>query len=144
RLRDIAQVYDVPPLSEELLRLVEWVARYTLAAPGQVLRGVLRSPEALDAPKPVIAFRRTGHEPEKLTPARLRVLDALMDDMAWPKPALIGASGVSSSVIEGLERAGAVERIEIPAPPVVMRPDPDGNPSKLSAEQQAALDQILA
>lgn len=144
RLRDITQVFDVPALSEELLRLVEWVARYTLAAPGQVLRGVLRSPEALDAPKPVIAYRRTGHEPEKLTPARLRVLDTLMDDMAWPKPALIGASGVSSSVIEGLERAGAVERIEIPAPPVVLPPDPDGNPAKLSAEQQAALDQILA
>src|SRR5690606_24224707 len=110
RLRDIAHAYDVPPLSEELLKLVEWVARYTLTAPGQVLRGVLRSPEALDAPKPVVAYRRTGHEPEKLTPARLRVLDCLMDDMAWPKAALIGASGVSASVIEGLERAGAVEK----------------------------------
>ena len=31
RLRDIAMAYDVPPLSEELLKLVEWVARYTLA-----------------------------------------------------------------------------------------------------------------
>ncbi len=110
RLRDIAMAYDIPPLSEELLKLVDWVARYTLATPGQVLRAVLRSTEALDTPKPVVAFRRTGHEPEKLTPARLRVLDALMDDMAWPKAALIGATGVSSSVIEGLERAGAVER----------------------------------
>lgn len=35
RLRDIAQAYDVPPLSEELLRLVEWVARYTLAEIGR-------------------------------------------------------------------------------------------------------------
>src|SRR5690606_21065649 len=74
RLRDIEFCYEVPPLSEELLKLVEWVARYTLAAPGQVLRGVLRSPEALDAPRPVIAYRRTGFEPEKLTPARLRVV----------------------------------------------------------------------
>jgi primosomal protein N' (replication factor Y) len=144
RLRDIAHAYDVPPLSEELLKLVEWVARYTLAAPGQVLRGVLRSPEALDAPKPIIAYRRTGIEPEKLTPARLRVLDALMDDMAWPRPALVGATGVSTSVIDGLERAGAVEKIETPAPPVVLLPDPDASPAKLNGEQQAALDQILA
>jgi primosomal protein N' (replication factor Y) len=144
RLRDIAHAYDVPPLSEELLKTVEWVARYTLAAPGQVLRGVLRSPEALDAPRPVIAYRRTGHEPEKLTPARLRVLDCLMDDMAWPRPALVGASGVSSSVIDGLERSGAIEKLEIAAPPVVMPPDPDDNPAKLNPEQQAALDQILA
>lgn len=144
RLRNIDFCYDVPPLSEELLRLVEWVARYTLASPGQVLRGVLRSPEALDAPKPVIAYRRTGIEPEKLTPARLRVLDALMDDMAWPKPALVGATGVSTSVIDGLERAGALEKLEMPPPPVVLPPDPEAAPSKLNPEQQAALNDILA
>jgi primosomal protein N' (replication factor Y) len=144
RLRDIAQAYDVPALSEELLRLVEWVARYTLAAPGQVLRGVLRSPEALDAPKPIVAFRSTGFEPEKLTPARLRVLDVLMDGGTWPKPALLGASGVSASVIEGLERAGAVERLEMAPPPVVLPPDPDDSPAQLNAEQKSALDQILA
>src|SRR5690606_28032358 len=96
RLRDIAHVYAVPPLSGELLQLVEWVARYTLAAPGQVLRGVLRAPEALDAPRPVTAFRRTGYEPEKLTPARLRVLDTLADDAVWTRPALLGAAGVSA------------------------------------------------
>jgi primosomal protein N' (replication factor Y) len=144
RLRDISFSHDVPPLSEELLKLVEWVARYTLAAPGQVLRGVLRSPEALDAPRPVIAYRRTGFEPEKLTPARLRVLDILIDDMAWPKAALVGASGVSTSVIDGLEKCGALEKLETPPPPVVMPPDPDAFPAKLNEEQQAALDQILA
>src|SRR5690606_8559888 len=78
------------------------------------------------------------------TPARLRVLDALMDDMAWPRAALIGATGVSASVIEGLERAGAVTRLEMPPPPVVLPPDPDGAVAVLSADQQQALDQILA
>src|SRR5690606_14183914 len=91
RLRDISYAYDVPALSEELLKLVEWVARYTLAAPGQVLRAVLRSTEALDPPRPVVALRRTGLEPEKLTPARLRVLDTLNDGMAWTRIALVGA-----------------------------------------------------
>jgi primosomal protein N' (replication factor Y) len=144
RLRNIEFLFDVPPLSEELMRLVDWVARYTLAAPGQVLRGVLRSPEALDAPRPIIAYRRTGLEPEKLTSARLRVLETLADDMAWPRPALIGACGVSSSVIDGLERAGAVEKIEIPPLPVVLPPDPDAAPAVLNAEQKAALDQIIS
>src|SRR5690606_2127149 len=32
RLKDIAHVYDVPLLSEELLQTVDWVSRYTLAA----------------------------------------------------------------------------------------------------------------
>src|ERR1700712_1560889 len=45
RLKDIEHVYDCPPLSEELLKLIDWVSRYTLAAPGMVLRSVLRSTE---------------------------------------------------------------------------------------------------
>ncbi|MDP2780183.1 primosomal protein N' [Devosia sp.] len=144
RLRDIAHAYDVPPLSEELLKLVEWVARYTLAAPGQVLRAVLRSTEALDAPRPVLAFRRTRSEPDKQTPARLRVLEVLVDDMAWPKAALLQAAGVSASVVEGLERVGAIERLELPAPPIVEPPNPEAAVATLSAGQQQALEQILA
>src|SRR5690606_17360310 len=66
------------------------------------------------------------------------------DDTAWPKAALVGASGVSTSGIDGLERCGALEKLETPAPPVVMPPDPDAFPAKLNEEQQAALDQILA
>jgi primosomal protein N' (replication factor Y) len=142
RLKDIAQVYDVPPLSDELLKLVDWVSRYTLAAPGMVLRGVLRSAEALDPERPVVGFRTTGQDPAKMTGARLRVLDVLADGMAWAKSALIGASGVSPSVLEGLEKAGALERLELPRRPVVEPPDPDAAPPILSAEQQAALDII--
>ena len=41
-----------------------------------------------------------------MTPARLRVLDTVADGLAWAKPAIVGASGVSASVIEGLEKAG--------------------------------------
>src|SRR5512145_1273101 len=48
RLKDIAQIYDVPPLSEELLKTIDWVSKYTLAPPGLVLRSVLRSTEALE------------------------------------------------------------------------------------------------
>src|ERR1700742_2920277 len=100
RLKDIAQVYDVPPLSEELLKLVDWVSRYTLAAPGMVLRSVLRSSEALEPERPVTAYRRTGYEPERMTDARLRVLDCVADGQVWAKSAIIGTSGVSASVIE--------------------------------------------
>lgn len=139
RLKDIAHVYDVPPLSEELLTTVDWVSRYTLAAPGLVLRSVLRSTEALDPERPVTAFRRTGREPERMTDARLRVLDAVADGSAWAKSAIVGASGVSPSVIEGLERAGALERLEIPPSPIVLPPNPDEEAPVLSAEQAEAL-----
>lgn len=142
RLKDIAQVYEVPPLSEELLKTVDWVSRYTLAAPGLVLRSVLRSTEALDPERPLMAFRATGFEPAKMTPARLRVMDVLADGSAWTKTAIIGGSGVSASVIEGLEKAGALERIEIPAPPIVEPPDPEAAVPVLSAEQAQAMARI--
>jgi primosomal protein N' (replication factor Y) len=142
RLKDIEHVYDCPPLSDELMKLVDWVARYTLAAPGMVLRAVLRSSEALEPERPVTAFRRSGVAPERLTGARSRVLECLADGQSWPKSALVGATGVSPSVIEGLERAGAIERVEIAAPPIVLPPDPDALVPALNAEQRAALEEI--
>lgn len=142
RLREIEHVYEVPPLSDELLKLVDWVARYTLAAPGMVLRSVLRSAEALEPEKPVTAFRLAGAPPERLTSARSRVIDLMADGMAWSKTAIVGASGVSPSVVEGLVRAGTLEQLTLPRPPVVSPPDPEHAPPVLNTEQQAALDTI--
>ncbi|HWA20142.1 MAG TPA: primosomal protein N' [Devosia sp.] len=144
RLKEIAVVYDAPPLSEELLKTVDWVSRYTLAPPGLVLRAVLRSSEALEPERPIMAFRKTGFEPERMTPARDRVMDTLADGLAWAKAAIVGASGVSASVIEGLERAGALERVQVPAPPIVLPPNPDEAVPALSPEQARALTQIRA
>jgi primosomal protein N' (replication factor Y) len=142
RLKDIEHIYDAPPLSDELLKTVDWVARYTLAPPGLVLRSVLRSSEALEPERPVTAYRKTGREPERLTPARLRVLETVGDGLAWAKSAIVGASGVTPSVIEGLEKSGALERLTVAAPPIVLRPDPDAAPPALSPEQTMALTQI--
>ena len=144
RLKEIETVYDVPPLSEELLKTIEWTARYTLAAPGMVLRSVLRSSEALEPERPVTAYRRTGVEPERMTPARNRVLETVADGMAWAKSAIVGVSGCSPSVVEGLEKAGALERLELPPQPIVLPPDTNAPPPKLAPEQAAALADIRA
>jgi primosomal protein N' (replication factor Y) len=144
RLKDIEIAYEVPPLSEELLQTIEWCAKYTLAPPGLVLRSVLRSTEALFPEKPVSAFRRTGFEPERMTPARHRVMETVADGLTWAKAAIVGASGVSASVIEGLERAGALERLEVAAPPVVAPPNPNAAAPRLNEEQAAALADIRA
>lgn len=142
RLKDILQAFDVRPLSEELLGLVSWVARYNLAAPGMVLRGVLRAREALDPQRPIVAFRKTGTEPPRMTDARTRVLELVDDGMAWAKSVLVGASGVSPSVIEGLEKSGALERVILPAPPVVDAPNPDKVKVDLNPHQKTAFDEF--
>ncbi|WP_029041295.1 primosomal protein N' [Cucumibacter marinus] len=141
RLRDVAEAFDLPPLPEDLLQLVDWVSRYTLAQPGMVVRSIIRSREALDPERMVTAYRLDGPPPERMTEARRRVLELMEDTpgQAWAKSALVGASGVSPSVIEGLAKAGTLEMVETRPPPVVRAPEPDFAPSKLSAEQAAGL-----
>ena len=47
RLKDIEDKLALPPLKPELRRFVDWVAGYTLASRGMVLRMCLRSGEHL-------------------------------------------------------------------------------------------------
>ena len=47
RLKDVGEKLEVPPLRDELRRLVDWVANYTLSARGMVLRMTLRMGEHL-------------------------------------------------------------------------------------------------
>src|SRR5690606_11169183 len=46
KLRPILEVLPVPPLTPVARRFLAWVADYTLAAPGAVLRMALASPSA--------------------------------------------------------------------------------------------------
>ncbi|MCE2482743.1 MAG: primosomal protein N', partial [Alphaproteobacteria bacterium] len=60
RLRDIVDRLDVPPLPESLRRFIDWVASYTLAAPGSVRRMALSVRDALVAPAPRRGVGATG------------------------------------------------------------------------------------
>jgi primosomal protein N' (replication factor Y) len=120
------QVFDCPPLPEEMRRFIDWVARYTLSAPGMVARMVLRSPAAFDPEPPMLGIAlRTDVVPERLTAARERVLEMATGCLGWTRSGLAHAAGVSLSVIDGLTKAGVFEEIELPPVPVVAQPDPD-------------------
>src|SRR5258708_39898327 len=51
KLRDVIDVLPALPMVDALRRFVDWVAAYTLAPPGAVLRMALGSTSALEAPK---------------------------------------------------------------------------------------------
>src|SRR5687768_833119 len=70
RLRPLLHVYDMPPLSEPLRRLIEWTADYYLAPMGAVLRMALPSTSALEGARTVTEYRATGQAPGRLTPQR--------------------------------------------------------------------------
>ena len=82
RLKDIEDKLALPPLKPELRRFVDWVAGYTLASRGMVLRMCLRSGEHLGPGREKIGVRLAGPPPQRMTAARSRVLALLADGLA--------------------------------------------------------------
>lgn len=144
KLKSISHVYDTtPPLDKDLRRFVDWVAGWTLGAPGMVVRMVLRSEEALELEAPVPGVRRIeGAEPERMTPARRRVLGTMEDGFAWTKSGLAHAAGVSASVIDGLVQQEVLEIVSMPAAPPLPRPQIDYAQKDLTPAQQAAAETL--
>ncbi len=142
RLRDVAEKIDVPPLNAELRQFVDWVSAYTLADRGMVLKMVLRAPDVLAAEKPVTGVSWAGARPERMTPARARVLERLEEQSVWPKSALADVAGVSPGVVNGLVEAGILERIDLSLRPRIEVPDPDHAVTALDKDQSAAVDRL--
>lgn len=129
---------DATPLSERLRAFVDWVARYTLAPRGMVLRMTLRGPEQDRPERMKIGVRLAGPAPERMTPARARVIAAAAGGLVHAKRALAEAAGVSQAVVDGLVDEGTLEAVALPPVPIAARPDPDHAPTVLSDDQSAA------
>jgi primosomal protein N' (replication factor Y) (superfamily II helicase) len=144
KLRPILEVLPVPPLTPVARRFLAWVADYTLAAPGAVLRMALSSPSALETPKPVTLYQPCVTQPGdlRLTPARRRVLAELAEGPARSLADLAQAAGVGPAVVKGLATAGAVEAVEVVAEPAFPPPDPEADGPVLSDQQTAAAGEL--
>jgi len=135
KLRPIDHVFDCPPIDTTMRRFVDWVASYTLSPPGIVARMLLRAPEAFDPEPWIEGLRATGETPDRMTAARVRVMDMAGDGMAWTRSGLAHASGVSSTVIDGLKAQGVFEAVLIPPRPVVAPPESGFGAAVLSEAQ---------
>ena len=98
RLKDVEAKLDYLPLREELRKFVDWVANYTLSPRGMVLRMALRMGE-LGPERERVAVRLAGPPPQRMTPARRRVLAALADGLLRTKSEAAKDAGVSTGVI---------------------------------------------
>jgi primosomal protein N' (replication factor Y) (superfamily II helicase) len=144
KLRPITRVFDCPPLAREMRNFIDWVSTYTLSPPGHVARMALRAPAAFDPEPMVEGLRYIGGSPERMTPARLKVIDAAGDGTAWTRTGLAHAAGVSTSVVDGLIGQGLFEAIFLAPPPVVARPDPDFTAARLEGPQKQAAEDLVA
>ncbi|MEI8145736.1 MAG: primosomal protein N', partial [Alphaproteobacteria bacterium] len=136
RLKDIAARHDVPPVPQEVRRLVDWIAAYTLAPRGLVLRMAIRDPESLVPPRPRVGVRHTGKAPERVTAPRLKVLATLAEGFARSKAETAREAGVSVGVIDGLLDEGVLEAVALPAEPAGLPLDPGHALTSLNPEQE--------
>lgn len=143
RLRDVMAVLDVPPMGETLRRFVEWVAAYTLSPPGAVLRMAMSSPGAFTPPSAKAGWQRAPSEgrnaPDpRMTPARLRVMEALPPGEVMSGTALAEAAGVSPAVVRGLADAGLLVPALLPEDDLFPAPDPEHPGPTLLPDQAAS------
>ena len=138
RLKDITERLDIPPLRDELRRLVDWVADYTLSPRGMVLRMALRMGETLGPERARIGVRLSGPSPSRMTAARARVLALLADGLVRAKGEAAEEAGVSPGVIDGLIDEGTLETIPLPPDPVARAPDPDSRAAEFTPAQSDA------
>jgi primosomal protein N' (replication factor Y) len=146
KLREISAVLDLPPMPDNLRQFVDWVAAYTLARLGTVLRMTMSVPKALSPLKPVTAYRiAPSVDPKseslpggvRLTDARRRVLDALADGKLRKGPDLARMSGSSPAVIRAMADADVLQQIALTEEEPVGRPDP-GLPGAVLSDAQSA------
>ncbi len=122
RLKTIASVLPVAPMGDDLRRLVDWIAAYTLAPLGLVLKMAMGTPAVLRPPPPAPVAYRAGAIPagRALSAARLKVLAALdRAGRALTAGTLMDEVGCAASTIKAMVEAGHLI-------PVTATPDAGG------------------
>lgn len=142
RLRNVLEVYGLPPLGAPLRRLIEWTADYYLSPPQSVLRMALSSAAALEGGRTVMEYRLSGKSLDKLTPQRAQAIERIGERQGLIRE-LAEISDVSEGVIRGLVKAGVLEGVEVALDAPFVAPDPAFAPPSLSDVQCDAADQLV-
>ena len=141
RLKPISATLDAPPMREDIRRLIDWIANYTIALPGEVLTMALRI-NALRPDAPLTGWTPANPLPDtRLTDPRRRVLAAL-EFGPLGGTALQKAADVSGSVIRGMADAGLLLPATIATILPFQTPDPDHPGPALSQDQQRAAETL--
>ncbi len=145
KLKAIIERMDAPGLPVTSLRFAEWVARYTLAPLGMVVRMMMSAQAAFEPVKPRLGVARVegAAEPPRMTPARKRALDIAADGLIRAKSALASEAACSTGVIDGLIEAGCLVEVVIPERRFP-RPDPAHATVTFTDAQQEAVETLTA
>ena len=146
KVRPVTRVLDAAPMAEAMRSFLIRAADYTLTPMPAMLRLATRAPGLADPPGPRRVYRKGWAEPDRMTEARARVLDILDEygGAAFTLGELAGLAGVSTSVVKGLVKQGAVAEEEAARDLPYPRLDPDLSGKALAADQAEAAARLRA
>jgi len=151
KLKAIAEKLPAPPVAEELRRLIDWVAAYTLSPPGAVLRMAMSVTDALLPPRMLTGYAITDRgraalaiAETTLTAVRRRVLEAAADGLPSVAADLARRAGCGAGVVRSLATAGFLETVELPGRPPLQPPNWRHPGPQLSSAQEIAAQDLQA
>ncbi|WP_170337864.1 primosomal protein N' [Ruegeria arenilitoris] len=146
KIRSVIRVLDVAPMREEMRLFLQRAADYTLTPMPAMLRLATRAPGLGDPLSMRKIYRLGSGTPDRMTDARARVLEVLRDygGLAFTLKELAEMAGVTSSVVKGLVKQGAVREEDSPRDLPYPTLDPDRPGKALTADQTAAADTLRA
>ncbi|WP_090268693.1 primosomal protein N' [Thalassovita taeanensis] len=146
KIRSVIRVLDAAPMRDEMKQFLTRAAEYTLTPMSAMLRLATRAPGLGDPPSMKKVFRLGQVAPDRMTPARARVIETLNDygGLAFTLKELAETADVSTSVIKGLAAQRAVLEEDRPRDLPFPHLDPDHSGKTLTGDQQAGAEALRA
>lgn len=146
KVRSVIRVLDAAPIRDEMRAFLEKAGAYTLTPLPAMLRLATRAPGLGDPPSMRKVYRLGHGTPDRMTDARTRVLEAAaeMGGLSLTLNELAEAAGVTSSVVKGLVKSGAILEEESPRDTPFPLLDPDHGGKALTDDQSAAAESLRA
>ena len=145
KMKPILANYNLPPLPEVHRKFLDWVASYTMAAKGAVLKLTLSVPKALEPPVTITGYVIGETKPDEkgVSPAAKRVLDVAQDGLPRRASELAEEANCSTGVIKTLHNKNFLETVELQTPPPCRAPDYARAGALLSAPQKECADKLI-
>lgn len=146
KIRNAYRVLDVTPMRDEMQVFLEKSAAYTMTPLTAMLRLATRAPGLGDSPAMRKVYRLGDGLPARMTDARERVIAAAKDmgGLALTLQELAEAAGVTTQVVKGLVKSGAILEQESPRDSAFPRLNPDHDSKELTPDQQAGAEALRA
>jgi primosomal protein N' (replication factor Y) len=115
KIKAISRVYDIPPMPKPLCGLIDWVASYTMASKGNVLKMAMGVPEVFEhmAEREGLRVALQGH---KLSDKRQLVVDVVSKaEQPLTVAEAAFAADVSTSTVRAMIKDGILIVVPIPA-----------------------------